>query len=166
MTNIDVVIGIDPDNERSGVGVVNKGAKTVQTVKATFSELLAILKQYQEAKTRCAIVIEGGWLRTTNWHTVPGMTARKAAAIGRSVGMNHQTGILLAEMCESLGLHYSVVPPLRKYWRGADGKITQPELQRVVGEENTLPRMSQDQRDAVLLAWVYSGLSLSFRSKM
>lgn len=165
MTNIDVVIGIDPDNERSGVGVVNKRTMAVQTVKATFSELLAILKQYQEAGTRCAVVIEGGWLRTTNWHTVPGMTARKAAAIGRSVGMNHQTGILLTEMCDSMGLRYDVVPPLRKYWRGADGKITQDELQCVVGDENKLPRMSQDQRDAVLLAWVYSGLSLTFRSR-
>lgn len=166
MTNVDVVIGIDPDNTKSGVGIVHKTTAEVQTQTATFSELLSLLTDKQETGTRFGVVIEGGWLTTSNWHTTSRMTARKAAAIGRSVGMNHQTGILLTEMCEVMGLKYYVVPPLRKYWRGPDGKITQKELQCVVGDKNKLPRMSQDQRDAVLLAWVYSGLSLTFRSRI
>lgn len=111
MTNVDVVIGIDPDNAKSGVGIVHKTTAEVQTQTATFSELLSLLKDKQETGTRFGVVIEGGWLTTSNWHTTSRMTARKAAAIGRSVGMNHQTGILLTEMCEAMGLKYYVVPP-------------------------------------------------------
>ena len=69
MTNVDVVIGIDPDNAKSGVGIVHKATAEVQTQTATFSELLSLLKDKQETGTRFGVVIEGGWLTTSNWHT-------------------------------------------------------------------------------------------------
>lgn len=154
----NIVIAIDPDCEKSGVGVVYRETHQVMTYKYTFWQVQGFLRMTRAAKQDFEVVIEGGWLNKSNWHATARKGAQVAAEIGRRTGMNHQTGILLAEMCEAMDVPYTVVKPLRKCWRGRDGKITQAELVRVTGQ--TLPRMSQDQRDAVLLAWVYAGLAV------
>lgn len=154
----NIVIAIDPDCEKSGVGVVYRETRQVMTYKYTFWQVQGFLRMTRAAKQDFEVVIEGGWLNKSNWHATARKGAQVAAEIGRRTGMNHQTGILLAEMCEATDVPYTVVKPLRKCWRGRDGKITQAELVRVTGQ--TLPRMSQDQRDAVLLAWVYAGLAV------
>lgn len=154
----NVVIAIDPDSEKSGVGVVYRDTRQVMTYKHSFADLLHYLRQTKDVGRDFEVVIEGGWLNKSNWHTTAKKGVQVAAEIGRRTGMNQQTGILLTEMCEDMDVHYTVVKPLRKCWRGRDGKITQAELERVTGQK--LPRMSQDQRDAVLLAWVYAGCRL------
>lgn len=153
-------IAIDPDCERSGVGVVYKDTRQVFTYKYSFWQVLGFLRATKAAEQDFVVVVEGGWLNKSNWHA--SYAARKGAAvaaeIGRRTGMNHQTGILIAEMCESMGIDCVVTKPLRKCWRGREGKITQAELTKITGQK--LPRMSQDQRDAVLLAWVHAGLPI------
>lgn len=152
------MIAIDPDCEKSGVGVVYRDTHQVMTYKYSFWQVQGFIRMTRAAKQDFEVVIEGGWLNKSNWHATARKGAQVAAEIGRRTGMNHQTGILLAEMCEAMGVPYTVVKPLRKCWRGRDGKITQAELVKVTGQ--TLPRMSQDQRDAVLLGWVYAGLAV------
>lgn len=153
-------IGIDPDCEKSGVGIVYRDTRQVLTYKYSFWQLLGFLRAAKATEQNFVVVIEGGWLNKSNWHA--SYATRKgvavAAEIGRRTGMNHQTGILIAEMCESMGIDCMVAKPLRKCWRGRDGKITQAELAKITGQK--LPRMSQDQRDAVLLAWVHSDLPI------
>lgn len=150
-------IGIDPDNQESGVGVVYKDTLQIQVYKMDFSRLISFLKFSNECSERIEVVIEGGWLNKSNWHVLGRyMSTAKAAAIGRSTGMNHQTGMLIQQMCESMGIHPIIAKPLKKCWKGKDGKITQDEAKYFMGEN--LPRMNQDQRDALLLAWVYAGL--------
>lgn len=158
----DIIIGVDPDNRKSGVATLDVISRKICVSALQFSEAVNYITQIaNDAKMlnkRLKVYIEGGWLNKSNWHVLGKyMSTAKAAAIGRSAGMNHQTGILLAEMLQSNTVDYDIVKPLKKCWRGTDGKITQPEIELFMGE---LPRMNQDCRDAALLAWVMAGLPI------
>ena len=63
-------------------------------------------------------------------------------------------------MARHYGLDVTEMNPLPKKWSGKDGKITKEELESFTGP---LPRCSQDERDAALLAWVHAGLPVSVR---
>ena len=159
----DVYIGIDPDAEKSGVGVVKRATREVDVKQLAFASLLAYIRlQYHRAEVQgktIMVIVEGGWLIHGNWHIPFRCSTAKAAAIGRSVGMNHQTGLLLVEILKAEGIPVQVQRPLRKMWQGADGKITSAELAEITGKEK-LPRCNQEGRDALLLAWVASGLPI------
>lgn len=156
-------IGIDPDNKESGVGVVGKETRECLSLRFDFSHLMDWLERVRDNYGQDAkVYVEGGWLNKSNWHILGKyMTAAKAAAIGRSTGMNHQTGILITEMSRHYGNDTTVIKPLLKCWEGTDGKITQGELEYFMGKQ---PRMNQDQRDALLLAWVAAGLPVRVRT--
>lgn len=158
-----IVVGIDPDNIESGVAMIrtspDKTESDVQVQKMSFPPLCDWLKNLcndcRNNGTSLVVVLEGGWLNKSNWHALGKyMSTAKAAAIGRSAGLNHQTGILIEQMCNYLLIPCKVVKPLRKIWKGPDGKITQEEITRVL-KLGKLPRMNQDSRDALLLAWTY-----------
>ena len=101
-----VIIGIDPDIKESGVGAVFDDKKFL-AYKMNFPALIDYLKAMNESCKKVKVVIEGGWLNKSNWHVLNRfMTAVKAAAIGRSTGMNHQTGILIVECCEHYNIPY------------------------------------------------------------
>lgn len=103
-----VIIGIDPDNQESGVGAVFDDKKFL-AYKMNFPALIDYLKAMNESCKKVKVVIEGGWLNKSNWHVLNRfMTAVKAAAIGRSTGMNHQTGILIVECCEHYNIPYEI----------------------------------------------------------
>lgn len=157
----DVVIGIDPDNKASGVAFLDVATRRLETTTLAFPALLSYLTTERDKALTLSltlvVVIEGGWLNHGNWHAGYRLGAAKAAAIGRSVGMNHQTGILIQEWCQANGIQCNVVRPLRKCWRGTDGKITAGELRLFTGLQG---RTSQDARDAALLAWVWAKLPL------
>lgn len=155
------VIGIDPDCERSGYGVVNvETGEVVDAGACDFPTLFDVMDVWRRGD-KVSVYIEGGWLNNGNWHLLGRMTAARAAAIGRSVGRNHQTGMLIEQMARRQGYDVRVVKPLRKCWRGKDGKITAKELQAVTSYAK---RCNQDARDAVLLAWVYAGLPVRVRA--
>ena len=147
-------VSIDPDMRKSGVCVLD-GRRLVNVGCMSFPDLLDVIADEVENEG-ARVIVEAGWLECHNWHVVRGDSPTKAAAIGRSVGMNHQTGMLLVEWCRARGYRVDEIHPLKKCWRGRDGKITSEELRQVTGL--TLPsRMNQDARDAVLLAWVVAG---------
>lgn len=159
-------IGIDPDAEKSGVGVVKRATREVDVKQLAFASLVAYIRQQHhraevQGKT-IMVIVEGGWLIHGNWHIPFKCSTAKAAAIGRSVGMNHQTGLLLVEILKAEGIPVQVQRPLRKMWQGADGKITSAELAEITGKEK-LPRCNQEGRDALLIAWVASGLPVRVR---
>ena len=162
----DVYIGIDPDAEKSGVGVVKRATREVDVKQLAFASLVAFIRlQYHRAEVQgktIMVIVEGGWLIHGNWHIPFRCSTAKAAAIGRSVGMNHQTGLLLVEILKAEGIPVQVQRPLRKMWQGADGKITSAELAEITGKDK-LPRCNQEGRDALLLAWVASGLPVRVR---
>lgn len=167
----DIVVGIDPDCQESGVGVVVLCDRHVETAKMGFPLLIGYLKQLKEiyGYDKLLVVIEGGWLNDSNWHVHAATkyvrdVAARAAKIGRSTGMNHQTGMLIQQMCDHHGIRNKVVKPLKKCWKGKDGKITQAELEAYT-VHGKLPRTNQDQRDAILLALVTAGLPLRAKAK-
>lgn len=152
----DFIIGIDPDCEKNGVAIVSPATRLLNCECLTFAQTIFYLqffKRNMEEKSRSFIVvIEAGWLNRSNWHTHG--NAKLAAAIGRSTGMNHQTGILLAQMCDYYKIPYKLQKPLKKCWKGTDGKITHEELTKQLqlrGYTDIPKRTNQEQRDAVLL---------------
>ena len=150
------IIAIDPDSVKSGIAVLDVCEKTIKMHGSlSFADVCKLLQVYKYRP--CTIVIEGGWINKSNWHTQGCKTFVQAAAIGRNVGMNHQTGILLSEMAKSYEMDVRIVKPLIKRWKGRDGKITHEELSKFV---EVGARTNQDERDAVLLAWVYAGLPI------
>lgn len=163
------IVAIDPDCEMSGVATVDATNGEIKVYKMTFPEVIRYIRDKMHRAEDPTItddhsfkvVIEAGWLNQGNWHLGKDkyMSASRAAAIGRSVGMNHQTGILLEQVCRDMMVTVDLQIPYRKTWQGKDGKITQGEIESLTGHPK-LPRMNQDQRDALLIAWVHSGLPM------
>lgn len=75
--------------------------------------------------------------------------------VGRRTGLNHATAKIIAEIARNyFQLDVVEIKPLKKCWKGKDGKITHEELNqqlKMYGFE-PLKRTNQDQRDSVLLA--------------
>lgn len=149
----DIIIAIDPDVERSGVATLAIEERKLGTFSLTFPELMDALQLFLPDKV--LVVVEAGWLNQAHWHLTARDTPRLAAAKGNSTGRNHEVGRKIVEMAKHYGLTVNEVKPLRKCWRGRDGKITHEELAQFIPG---LPkRTTQDIRDAALLAWTYAG---------
>ena len=103
-----IKIGIDPDSEKSGVAIAVNG-KIIELKTMRFSDLVYFLNEKKEIIG--LVVVEAGWLNKSNWHVHPGATIREAASIGNDIGRNHQTGILIVEMCEALNIRCRLSRP-------------------------------------------------------
>lgn len=156
-----VIIGIDPDVEKSGVAMVEKETRRLECAALTFPQTLDYLhwlSQQQDKVESVRVIIEAGWLNKSNWHLHnKAVTKYKAAAIGVSQGRNEEISHLLGQMCDHYHLDYLFIKPLRKCWSGKDRKITAEELQAITG---LMGRTNQEQRDAALIAWLYADLPI------
>ena len=162
MPRTDIIIAIDPDVERSGVAVLDTSARTIKAMTMTFPELMEYLSS-QQGRGDTLVVVEAGWLNQSHWHLTAKDSARMAAAKGNAAGRNHETGRKIVEMAKHYGLTVDEAKPLRKCWRGRDGKITHEELAQFIPG---LPkRTTQDIRDAALLAWTYAGFPIRMSTR-
>ena len=94
-------------------------------------------------------------IKKSNFH---GGNTRVSSLIAKHVGRNHQTGILIAEMCKHYGLNVVEIEPLAKCWKGKDKKITLDELKKFAKVElpkKYLKAELQEMLDAALIAYVY-----------
>lgn len=161
MTKHQNIIGVDPDVEKSGVAFLNRKSKTLEVVSLSFPELLDYLQHVKnksdENKESVVVVVEASWLISHHWHSKKGDNQRVTARKGNSAGRNHEVGRKIVEMCEHYGLEVIEQRPLRKCWKGRDGKITHEELEYFTGLGG---RTNQEMRDAVLLAWNHAGLPI------
>lgn len=153
METIKTIIGIDPDVNESGVAILSPTGE-LTLFKMTFPQLVDHLFSCSASPASFIVVVEKGWFTQTNYHLRSGVGQRVSSKLGISIGRNHETGRKIVEMAEHYGLKVDAVPPLRKIWKSKDGKISKAELEAFTGP---LPRCSQDERDAALLAWAYSG---------
>ena len=156
----DNIIAIDPDRDKSGVAYLQTATKKLEATSIDFPSLLDYLqfckKKAEESGESLVIVVEAGWLVSkSNYHPYQGHRAEK---ISKDVGANHETGRKICEMARHFGLETVEHHPLKKCWRGRDGKITQEELHQITG---IVGRMNQDARDAALLAWSYANFPIS-----
>lgn len=148
-----MVIGIDPDSVKSGLGAFRDGV-LVECGAYAFPVLMDRLSELLYKDPEAEIYVEAGWQNHGNWHIGAAKSKAMAAAIGQNTGACHQTGKLIIEMCRKNHPEAQVyeVRPFRKYWKGKDGKITAEELEEQIGQP--LPRRTnQEMRDAVLIAF-------------
>lgn len=158
----NTIIGIDPDVDKSGIANLDTDTRSIVAAKLDFSNLIDYLitaDKLNKAKNRTMIVVvEASWLVTkSNYHAHYG---RAGDAISRKVGENHQTGKLIVEMCKHHGIEVVEMYPLKKMWKGRDGKITAEELRQICGING---QTNQEMRDACLIAWCYGNFPLSIR---
>ena len=107
------------------------------------------------------VVVEAGWLnKVSNYHTAAG---RRGQRIAKNVGANHQVGKMIVEMAKHYGIEVVEQAPLRKCWKGKNGKITHEELASFTG---LMGKTNQDARDAALLAWIYANLPIRLNCKI
>ena len=162
MKKHEVVIAIDPDCVKSGVAELHISTRELILKNMTFPELMNRLMFLKSAQQRGAfpefiVVVEAGWLvAKSNFHPWQGHMAEK---IAKDVGANHETGRKIIEMCQQY-FNIDVVQqhPLKKHWKGANGKITHAELSAFVPLKTK--RTNQDERDAALIAWCYANLPI------
>ena len=166
----DTIIGIDPDCGRSGVAVLDMRAREMQMHSMTFPELVQYLTCVAADGVegmRILVVVEASWKTETNWHGRRGDGYRVAAKKGYDVGRNHETGRKITEMAQAYGLEVKEKSPLRKCWKGKDGKITHGELVSLLegsGVRHGLGgRSNQEERDAALLALDASGIAMRMK---
>ena len=150
-----IIIGIDPDVKKSGVARNDKSTGIITSFTFPFPDLLDFLK---DVSTRfdATIYVEASWLiKKSNFH---GGNTRVSSLIAKHVGRNHQTGILIVEMCKHYGLNVVEIEPLAKCWKGKDKKITLDELKKFAKVElpnKYLKAELQEMLDAALIAYVY-----------
>ncbi len=159
MKRYDKIIAIDPGVSRSGVALLKPATGRLEVSNLTFPQVIDYLQQANRNKgaETLIVLIEASWLIQGNWHLSSWERRQRAASKGYDVGRNHETGKKIVEMCRHLGIEVLEHAPLRKCWRGKDGKITHEELASFTGITG---RTNQDARDAALLAWVFSGLPI------
>ena len=163
--NIDVVIGIDPDVDKSGCAFWEIKSRKLEVSTLSFADLMDYLlyvkRQGELTGKTFRVIIEAGWLNKSNWHLSPKDSKQSAAAKGNATGRNHETGRKIAEMCDHWQIPYELIKPLPlkvggiNLWKGKDGKITQKELTAFTG---IFGRTNQEGRDAALIAWTWAGL--------
>lgn len=158
MAQYDYILAIDPDTDKSGLATLTLCTKDVMVESMYFPSIVERLSRLKDLYPNSLVVVEAGWLNESNWHLKKGESARMAAAKGNAVGRNHETGRKIIEMAKHYGLHVKEVKPLKKCWKGRDGKISHEELAYFVPG---LPsRTNQETRDAVLLSWVEAGFPI------
>ncbi|WP_416631971.1 hypothetical protein [Acinetobacter baumannii] len=139
-----IIIGIDPDLEKSGVAVLKDGLLRLDNMR--FYDLTQYFEVNKDQIKK--VVIEAGWLnKKSNLHGRIGQSKRAGERIAKNVGENHATGKLLVEMAESLGLTVVLVKPTKS-------KKNSEEFNRITGWQG---RTNQEQRDAGMLIWGMNG---------
>ena len=178
MEKKDIIIGIDPDINESGVAVFRTVERHLHLHKLQFPDMLKLIsdiaREASDTGRSIHVYVEAGWLNASNWHTQKGKSANYNAHIGQSVGRNQAVGMLTIQMLERLSVPVSPIKPLPKsmrvgsgtvqMWSGRDGKITAEELEQLA-EYNDIhiaqKRLNQDQRDAALIAMRGAGITIA-----
>ncbi|MBP8005848.1 MAG: hypothetical protein KAZ18_02985 [Acinetobacter sp.] len=136
----DLIIGIDPDLDKSGVAVKSKN--DMRLLNLNFVELKALIEN--ECAVIKKVVVEAGWLNEkANFHYRPNQTKSAGERIAKNVGENHATGKLITQLIESMGIPVQLVKPTRS-------KLSSDDFKRITGWSK---RSNQEQRDAAMLIW-------------
>ena len=158
---VDYIIGIDPDTNKSGVAQLRVAGHEMDAFSISFPELLDYLQRMRQKElmegVKVLVVVEASWLISTNWHTKRGESERTVARKGNDAGRCHEVGRKIVECARHYGLEVKEQLPLKKIWKGPDGKITHEEISAFI---RMGARSNQETRDAALLAWNEAGLPI------
>lgn len=154
----DRIIGIDPDVNKSGIGVVSNDGKEVEVLSLSFPQLLEFLMMERDrsmaTKQHVVVVVEASWKISTNWHVHQRDSKGAIARKGKDAGRCHEVGRKIVECARYYGLEVVEKLPLKKIWTGKDGKITHDEIKVFMPIKG---KTNQETRDAALLAWEWAG---------
>lgn len=163
-----MIIAIDPDVDGSGFAELDCAFKALSTFRYKLPVLFKILEGYK-GREDILVVVEASYLVASNWHLKSGDNQRVAAAKGRNVGRNHEVGRQIVEFCKYFNVPYEEKIPLKKIWKGKDGKISRQELKDLCegsGIGYKFAGNDQEQRDAALLAIDRSGIPMIMPPKI
>lgn len=135
-------IGIDPDVKLSGFAVWDASSKGFFLKCYSFSDILFVMQDYPKEKTK--VYVEAGWLNKSNWHLDGQMSKQRAAAIGNSVGRNHQRGMDIVEIFRDF-LGYEVLE-----MKPTKSKLDAKQFRKITGYAG---RTNQETRDAGMLVY-------------
>ena len=147
MVGKEIIMAIDPDIDKSGIAIYRKGYG-LKVCKWAMPELVEYLRAN---KQNVYAIVECGYLnKIPNFH---GGNFRVSQKIAANVGQNWQVAHTIVEFCKFYHVEYKEQKPLRKYWQGKDGKITEPELNALIARKlgYHVSGTNQDERDAILL---------------
>ena len=149
MEKYDILIGIDPDSKKSGVAIYLSLTKEYFIKTVSFFELYEILSTQKESVfNKILVILEAGWLNKSNWHVNKNQSNAVSGLIGNKTGLNHQTGILIEQMCQYLNIEYRLVRPTTQKWTLTTCKnITHVNMKYIPSESK------QDCVDALKLIW-------------
>lgn len=102
-----IIIGIDPDIDKSGVALAIDGK--IQDLQClSFSHLVQLLEARMDSIKK--VYLEAGWLnKKSSWHVAPNAASREKAAY--KVGQNHQVGKLIEHYLIELEINYELIRP-------------------------------------------------------
>lgn len=161
-----LLVGIDPDTKASGWACIDLSDRTVHLETLPFMDILSLLTEwrrevddhYLDEAYSYRFVVEDIWRVAHNWHVSPRDNRLTISKKGYHLGRCSMVGQLIYE---AIGAHFFpriAQPPLRKVWRGIDGKISHDELLELCEKHDLkLPpskqkQTNQEERDALLLA--------------
>jgi hypothetical protein len=149
MSKVKILIGIDPDTEKSGFAFIDKSdLNVIQLKNLTFFELFSVLSEikntYQPICFDIQIYIECGFLNQGNRHKVLGGSLSLNSKIGERIGANHEVAKKICEMSDFLELKYFKIKPTRSKIK--DNNV----FKKITGYDK---RTNQEQRDALMLIW-------------
>lgn len=139
MTKPKLLIGIDPDVDKSGFAFLN--GSTLELKNLRFFELYETLKFYKEREIKPTVYVECGSLNKSNWHSKEGKSSKWNSNIGAALGRNFETANKIIEMCEYLNIPFQRIQPKAS-------KITNDYFKSITGYKG---RTNQEQRDAFML---------------
>jgi len=157
-----ILIGIDPDSEKSGVCVYDaKAEKLLSLANMEFYDLLDYILENRE----CTFYIEAGYMHKSVFHASKKFSSSKNSNIGLRVGYCNMVGVLLVQFCKRHNIKYNAVPPKARVHRekalcmanklaySTVGKTKTSHDQFKVITKSNLKKTNQEQRDAAMLVW-------------
>jgi predicted nucleic acid-binding protein len=133
-----MIIGIDPDIDKSGVACLHEDTKRIEMSNLSFVDALSFVRMNKPI-IKC-VYLEAGWLnKKSNWHKASNMSV--ASRIGANVGQNQAAGKLLQQCIEAEGIKVVTVRPTAK-------KLTAIEFEKLTKIKT---RTNQEMRDAAML---------------
>ena len=102
-----VIIGIDPDLNKSGVAVAVGGVIS----KLWCLDIVELFKYLDENKGEIKrVYLEAGWLnKKSSWHAAPNAASREKTAY--KVGQNHAVGLKIEDMLKHTEIDYELIRP-------------------------------------------------------
>jgi len=149
-----LMIGIDPDKDKSGIAISNIKTKEIELYTLGFHDTITYLSARKDEIKE--VVIEASWLvKKSSFRIKQEETKEVSYLKGKHVGWNQGVGMCLEDMIKGMGIPYRLQRPLKLVWgKNCRSKISHEEISRFVEFRrgaSHIKTTNQEQRDALLL---------------